>query len=67
MLNRAGFPLHLRELFCAECCNMETQLDNILVKRNHCSYELLFKKKPKVWSELHGFGEICIYSKLLKT
>ena len=46
---------------------METQLDNILVKRNHCSYELIFKKKPKVWSELHGFGEICIYSKLLKT
>ena len=58
MLNRAGFPLHLRELFWAECCNMATQLDNILVKRNHCSYELLFKKKPKVWNELHGFGEI---------
>ena len=46
---------------------METQLDNILVKRNHCSYELLFKKKPKLWNELHGFGEICVYSKLLNT
>ena len=61
MLNRAGFPLHLRELFWAECCNMATQLDNILVKRNHCSYELLFKKKPKVWNELHGFGYIYVF------
>jgi len=54
--NRVGFPLHLRELFWEECFNMETQLYNILVKINHCSYELLFKKKPKVWNELHGFG-----------
>ena len=60
ILNRAGFPLNLRELFWAECCNMETQLDNILVKRNNCSYELIFKKYPKVWIELHGFREICI-------
>ena len=38
ILNRAGFPLHLRELLWEEFCNMATQLDNILVKRNHCSY-----------------------------
>ena len=34
MLNRAGFTLNLRKLFWAECCNMATQLDNILVKIN---------------------------------
>ena len=66
MLNRAGFPLHLRELFWAECCNMVTQIDNILVKNKYCNYELLFKRKPKVWRELHGFGEICVYSNLSK-
>ena len=43
---------------------MATQLDNILVKNKHCNYELLYKKKPKVWRELHGFGEICICSNL---
>ena len=43
---------------------MDTQLDNILVKNKHCNYELLYKRKPKVWRELHGFGEICICSNL---
>ena len=47
MINRAGFPLNLRELFWAECYNMDTQLDNILVKNKHCNYELLYKKNLK--------------------
>ena len=47
MLNRAGFPLNLRELFWVECCNMATQLDNILVKNKHCNYELLYNKNLK--------------------
>ena len=38
MINRDGFPLNIRELLWEECFNISTQLDNILVKRNHCSY-----------------------------
>ena len=34
MINRDGFTLNLRELFWEECCSMDTQLDNILVKIN---------------------------------
>ena len=34
MINRDGFTLNLRELFWEGVCNMDTQLDNILVKIN---------------------------------
>ena len=47
MLNRAGFPLNLRELFWAECCNMATQLYNILVKINIVIMNCYIRKNLK--------------------
>ena len=54
MINRDGFPLNLRELFWSECCNMDTQLDNILVKIKILIMNCYIREKLK-------FGENSMY------
>ena len=62
MLNAAGVPQHLRELLWAQCGQMATLLDKILVDdpKLKSPYELWYDKIPSWLANLKVFGEIGI-------
>jgi adenylate kinase len=62
MLNWAKLPKNLRSKLWAQCANMATQLENIIVKKHYCmsSHEAFYGGKPKLIKHLRTFGEIAI-------
>jgi transposase InsO family protein len=62
ILNSAKLPWSLRYKLWAQCANLSTQLENILISKYMTSspYEKMHNKEPKWLDNLHTFGEIAV-------
>jgi hypothetical protein len=60
MLNSAKLPWNLRNRLWAQCANLATQLENILVTNNTTPYKLMNDSDPSWINNLHSFGELAI-------
>jgi hypothetical protein len=60
MLNAAKLPWNLRNRLWAQCANLATRLENILVNNNTTPYKLLNGSDPPWINNLHSFGELAI-------
>ena len=63
MLNGAKLKDVVRSELWAECANLETDISNILIKKEgeKCAYELFFGEMPKYSRNMRTFGELGIF------
>ena len=60
MMNDASFPMKMRRGLWTEAANTASKLNGVIYKesRDSTSYEMFFKKKPKIIDHLRRFGEL---------
>jgi hypothetical protein len=62
ILNSDKLPWALRYKLWAQCANLSTQFENVLIAKymNALPYEKMHNKEPKWLDNLHTFGEIAV-------